>query len=133
MRGFRSNNPVALAACAIAWGALAPAGGCTAPRRPLVVTDPDPSVKIPAYKKAVRTKDRAAAKQLVADLDSDDPAVRFYAIGALERMTGERFGYRYYDADQDRRTAVAKWNQWLDGKDEGTRHANGGEAPTAGE
>jgi hypothetical protein len=112
---------------------LAPAGGCTAPRRPLIVTDPDPSVKIPAYKKAVRTKDRAAAKQLVADLDSDDPAVRFYAIGALERMTGQRFGYRYYDADQDRRGAVAQWNQWLNGGEDGTRQVNGGGAPVAGE
>lgn len=117
----------------MAWGLLAPAGGCTAPRRPLVVTDPDPSVKIPAYKKAVRTKDRAAAKQLIVDLDSDAPAVRLYAIGALERMTGQCFGYRYYDTDQARQVAVARWDQWLTGKDDGARHVNGGGAAATGE
>jgi hypothetical protein len=86
--------------------------GCVHPRAPRVVTDPDPSVKIPAYKQAVRKKDRSAVKQLVADLDSDDPAVRFYAIGALERMTGRRLGYRYYDNEEQRRPAVERWQQW---------------------
>ena len=91
--------------------------GCTAPRGPLVVTDPDPSVKIPAIKKAVRTHDRAAARQLVADLESDDPAVRFYAINGLERLTGERFGYDYYASDERRRAAVQRWQKWLAERD----------------
>ena len=88
--------------------------GCTAPRPPLVVTDPDPSVKIPAYKKAVRKKDKAAVRQLVTDLDHDDPAVRLYAIDALRRLTGETFGYRYFDNEEGRRPAVEKWRQWLE-------------------
>jgi hypothetical protein len=92
------------------------ATGCTAPRGPLVVTSPDPSVKIPAIKKAVRKNDRGAAGQLVRDLDNDDPAVRFYAIGALERMTGESMGYRYFDDEADRAEAVQRWRQWLDGR-----------------
>ena len=87
---------------------------CTAPRPPLVVTDPDPSVKIPAYKKAVRKHDKAAVRQLVADLDNDDPAVRMYAIHALHEMTGETFGYRFYHDEQQRRPAVQKWRQWLE-------------------
>ena len=87
--------------------------GCTPPRRPLVVTDPDPSVKIPAYKKAVRERDDDAAPQLVADLESDDPAVRLFAIEALERVTGETFGYRYFDDEEDRQAPVAKWQAWL--------------------
>ncbi|HZN63931.1 MAG TPA: HEAT repeat domain-containing protein [Tepidisphaeraceae bacterium] len=91
--------------------------GCTAPRPPLVVTDPDPSVKIPAFKKAVRKKDRGAVRQLVKDLDSDDPAVRFYAIGALERMTGQQLGYRYYDDETGRSPAIARWQNWLDGRE----------------
>jgi hypothetical protein len=89
------------------------AAGCTAPRGPLVVTDPDPSVKIPAIKNAVRKRDRAAARQLVADLDSDDPAVRFYAINGLQRMTGERFGYDYYADEEQRQPAVQRWREWL--------------------
>ena len=96
--------------------AFGPAG-CTAPRGPLVVTDPDPSVKIPAFKKAVRKKDRAAVRQLVADLENDDPAVRLYAIGALRRMTGQTFGYQYYDGDEQRRQAVEQWRGWLAGKE----------------
>lgn len=108
-----------LAAAVIGVTACAPAG-CTAPRRPLVVTDPDPSVKIPAYKKAVRKKDRDAVRQLVADLESDDPAVRLYAVSALRRLTGENFGYRYYDGDEQRQAAVNRWRQWLE---EGERAA----------
>jgi hypothetical protein len=91
-----------------------PSPGCTAPRPPLVVTDPDPSVKIPAYKKAVRKKDKAAIRQLVADLDSDDPAVRLYAVNALHRLTGETFEYRYFESEEQRKPAVQKWRQWLE-------------------
>ena len=91
----------------------AAAGGCTAPRGPLVVTDPDPSVKIPAIKKAARRHDRGAVRQLVADLESDDPAVRFYAIHGLEEITGERFGYDYYADDARRDPAVRRWKEWL--------------------
>lgn len=91
------------------------------PRRPVVVTDPDPTVKIPAYKQAVRKKDRAAVQQLVTDLDSDDPAVRFYAIQSLRRLTGETFGYRYYDGDETRRPAVQEWRQWAAAGEKATR------------
>lgn len=88
-------------------------GGCTAPRPPLVVTHPDPSIKIPAFKKAVRKIDRRAVRTLVADLDNDDPAVRLYAIDALRRLTGATLGYRYYDGEEERRPSVGRWQQWL--------------------
>jgi hypothetical protein len=94
--------------------AVVSASACTAPRPPLVVTDPDPSVKIPAYKKAVRKHDKAAVRQLVKDLDNDDPAVRLYAIHALHEMTGETFAYRYFDSDERRKPAVQKWQKWLE-------------------
>ena len=87
--------------------------GCRAPRAPLTVQNPDPSIKIPAIKQAVRTNDRAAVTQLVRDLDSDDPAVRFYAIEGLQRLTGEDFGYRYYEEAGQRKPAVEQWQQWL--------------------
>ena len=115
---------------ALAWvvcGAVvfAPAG-CTAPRRPLVVADPDPAVKIPAYKKAVRQKDRDAVRQLVTDLESDDPAVRLYASNALRRLTGETFGYRYYDGDERRQAAVGRWRRWLEAGEAGAVAEAGG-------
>jgi len=93
------------------------AASCTAPRPPLVVSDPDPSVKIPAIEVAVRDKDRKAIRQMVQDLDNDDPAVRFYAIQGLHRLTGESFGYRYYDDDVQRAPAVRKWKEWLAGSE----------------
>lgn len=98
--------------CAVA-GAIFVLASCTAPRPPLLVTDPDPSVKIPAIEKAVRENDQKAVPQLVKDLDSDDPAVRFYANHALEILTGRNFGYRYFDDDTLREPAAQKWRQWL--------------------
>jgi len=80
---------------------------------PRSVKDEDPADKIPAIKEATRTHNKAAIPQLVADLDSDDPAVRMYAIDALQMLTGETFGYRYYDNDEARKPSVAKWKQWL--------------------
>ena len=116
-------------ALAVSCAALAAAAsGCTAPRGPLVVTDPDPSVKIPAIKKAVRLKDRKAVKQLVADLENDDPAVRFYAINGLHRITGQRLGYDYYAAEEQRGPAVQRWRQWLDGQDNGRAWATTSES-----
>jgi hypothetical protein len=80
---------------------------------PRSVSDPDPADKIPAIKEATRTHDQRAIPQLVADLDCDDPAVRLYSIDALQKLTGQTFGYRYYDDDEARKPAVTKWKQWL--------------------
>lgn len=87
--------------------------GCTASREELSVGHRDPSVKIPGMKKAVRMHDREAVAQLVEDLDSDDPAVRFYSIEALERLTGNDLGYRYFDDEDARKPALARWQGWL--------------------
>ena len=89
---------------------------CTAPRPALVVTNPDPSVKIPAIEKAVREKNRSVVPQLIKDLESDDPAVRFYANHALQKLTGENFGFRYFGSDHEREAAAEKWRQWLAGR-----------------
>ena len=99
---------------------LTSAAGCVRPSRPLVISDDDPTVKIRAYKKAVRQKDRAAVGQLVADLESDDPAVRFYAIRGLRDLTGEDFGYVYYDGEDRRKAAVLRWRQWLAAREQQT-------------
>ncbi len=99
--------------------ALAVLAGCSAPREPLVVNNPDPAVKIPAMSVAVQKKDLGAAKQMVADLDSDDPAVRFYAIQGLQRLTGQTFDYKYYDDDSARKPALDRWRAWLATQDKG--------------
>ena len=90
---------------------------CSGPGPEKDVRNPDPSGKIPAYKEAVREKDRKAARQMVKDLDSEDPAVRMFAIIALRRLTGgDEFGYQYFDDEHDRRPAIKRWEHWLSGK-----------------
>ncbi len=98
-------------------GALAPAvmaGAfcCTAPRGPLRIADPDPDVKIRAIKQAVASGDRAKIPPLIKQLESDDPAVRFYAIEALGRLTGQTLGYVYFHGIDQRREAVGRWKRW---------------------
>jgi len=93
------------------------AGGCRAPGPDKDVKNPDPAGKIPAYKAAVREKDHRAARQMVKDLRSDDPAVRLFAIVGLRRLTGETFGYQHFDDEANRRLALRRWEQWLAGND----------------
>jgi hypothetical protein len=94
--------------------AAATAGGCHEPTGPRTIANPDPAVKIPAMKSAVAERDRDKAAAMVKNLESDDPAVRLFAIEGLRRLTGEDFGYDYYaDADQ-RAPAVQRWKQWLE-------------------
>lgn len=108
MAGTPKNIRLRFAACA----ALALAAGCVHPRAPLIVTDPDPSIKIPATAKAVRGHDLSAVPQLIRDLESDDPAVRLYASHALAKLTDQDLGYRYYDDDDHRAAAVDRWRHW---------------------
>jgi hypothetical protein len=86
---------------------------CRAPRPAPNIADADPTVKIAGIKQAAARRDRAALPALVEQLDSDDPAVRLFAIQALERIAGERFGYEYYLEDEQRKPAVARWREWL--------------------
>jgi hypothetical protein len=88
-------------------------GGCSAPRPAIEVTNPDPSGKIPAMKKAVREHDFKVVRQLVKDLDSDDPAVRLFAIQALQKLTGERYGYDFFADEVQRQPALVRWQEWL--------------------
>jgi hypothetical protein len=104
---------------------------CTASRGPLVVTSPDPAVKIPAIEKAVRERDQSAVPQLVKDLDSDDAAVRLYANHALQALTGQDFGFKYFDDDDQREAAAERWRQWL--KERQARGGGGGGGGSNGE
>ena len=89
------------------------AGGCAPKGRGLV--DEDVAFKAPAIKDAVEEHQTRAVPQLVADLDDDDAAVRFYAIEGLRRLTGEHFDYHYYDDPAARAPAVKRWQTWLAG------------------
>ena len=86
--------------------------GCI-PKPDALVADPDPMVKIPAMKMAVDRHDTRPTADMVHDLSSDDAAVRFFAIGALQRLVGEDFGYHYYEDEPLRKVAVERWQVWL--------------------
>jgi hypothetical protein len=86
--------------------------GCI-PREGQFIGAVDPLCNIPAIQKAAADKDQKAAPALVVQLNNDDPAVRFYAIQALQRITGKTFDYVYYDEVDARKPAIARWQQWL--------------------
>ena len=55
--------------------------------------------------------DRSAVPALVDRLEDEDEAVRFYAILALERLTGTRLGYDYGAPEMERRAGVDRWRR----------------------
>lgn len=73
----------------------------------------NPASKIYAIEQAARDNDRSAVPHIVAQLDSDDPAVRSVAIAALKRMTGKTYGYRDFDPPHLRAEAIDRWEQAL--------------------
>ena len=87
-------------------------GGCYSPDAKSLGSDSAASA-IPAIKSAAVQDNRDALPRLVQDLDDPDSAIRFAAISALRRMTGQDFGYRYYDSPWARRPAVMRWRLWL--------------------
>lgn len=80
------------------------------------LADPDVTYKVPAIKQAADKNDKTSYAKLVSDLDSEDSAVRFYAIEGLRRMTGQTFGYHYYADAGERKPAVVQWHAWLAGQ-----------------
>lgn len=69
----------------------------------------NPAAKVYAIGHAADARDPAAVPDLVELLDSDDPALRMFAIQALERITGTRLGYNPYVSAVERRPAVERW------------------------
>ena len=69
----------------------------------------NPAARMYAIEHAAAQGDTAVIKDLIEELDSDDPAVRYMAITALERLTGQTYGYHHYDSVMQRRDAIAKW------------------------
>lgn len=94
---------------------LTPAG-CTAPVTPYpeALISERPAERITAIKHAAEIGDRSVVTILVERLEDPDEAVRFFAIIALEKLTGERFGYQYYDTEVERARAVARWRRYLE-------------------
>jgi hypothetical protein len=97
--------------------------GCGGPT-PRGLDDDDAAVRITTMREIARTGsldagagrkrvDDVTLGKLVGQLDDDDPAVRLYAIEALERLKGDTLGYQYFDDDADRAEALQRWEDWL--------------------
>lgn len=87
------------------------AGGCAPPASEGGFDSPSPGAKLYAIMDAARTNDRSAIAQLVEQLNSDDPLVRFAAIETLEQLTGETYGYDYADDELARLRAIGRWRR----------------------
>ena len=75
--------------------------------------------RIAAIFRAGQTRDSSAVPLLVERLEDRCEAAGLFAIEALERITGTRLGYNYYDPPDERSRAVARWRQWLAGRNAG--------------
>jgi hypothetical protein len=80
------------------------------PRRPLL--DGDPIFLIPAIKKTAKEDHAAEVPRLIELLESEDSAVRLYAIGALRDLTGQNMGYVFYAPLLQRQEGVDRWRRW---------------------
>ena len=83
--------------------------GCTPKASQGSFDSADPAAKLYAIHRAGTDRDRAAVKDLVEQLNSDDAAVRMMAINALDRIVGHRLGYNPYAPLVDRQAAVDRW------------------------
>ncbi len=75
--------------------------------------DENPAVRLRAVRQAGTTKDTTALPYLVDRLTDTESEVRFFAILALEKITGERKGYKYYGSGEDRAAAAGRWRDWV--------------------
>lgn len=101
---------------------------------PASLNSPRAEERVRAAKQAVNypyesPADRfAAIELLVGRLDDEDEAVRFFAILALEKMTGTRLGYKYHDSVCERLRAIDSWWRYLA---EQVKAASKGDVPDA--
>ena len=82
---------------------------CAPPAREGGFESRNSAAKMYAMEQAVIAGDRNAAKDIVEQLDSDDPAVRMMAIESLQRLTGKTLGYDHSASRAERREAIERW------------------------
>lgn len=99
--------------------------GCVGVAEPTWVRmqSPDSAERIAAIRAATRTRDAAVLPHLVDRLEDEDPAVRFAAILALEKLTGKRLGYAYGAAGKGRAAAIRSWRTFVANQTSGLHKA----------
>ncbi len=103
--------------------------GCAAPPVEPSLQSDSAVEKVPALIDQADRGDDADFRALVGSLDDPDPAVRLYAIRALEELTGQTHGYRYYQRTAERRPAVEQWKAWLAEREPGPAGIRSGDGP----
>lgn len=84
--------------------------GCSSTLTP-DIHSADPGNRILAIKAAGEARDLTVVPMIVDRLEDEDEAVRFYAILALDKIMGQRFGYDYAQSAAERAPAVERWRQ----------------------
>lgn len=79
------------------------------------LADPVPAVRYQAASALVKLGDARGFRALVDGLADSDLQSRFKCFQALREATGKDFGYRHDGAPEERRQAVGRWLDWLDG------------------
>lgn len=111
-RLLKSLNPRSVAAGLLLAALCGTAISCIGRDAPSIDSQ-DPDRLIPAIKAGVMSNNQQIIPKLVNDLESDDSAIRFYAIDGLQRLTGQDLGYVFFDDADDRKPAVQRWKEWL--------------------
>ncbi len=108
------------------------AQGCASvsPYRASIGSD-DANERILGIRAAGEARDGGAVPLLVDRLEDEDSGVRFFAIIALEKITGERFGYNYADSSLERSESVLRWRSFVK-RGEHLTSAGGGQATAGG-
>lgn len=101
--------------------AILPGTGCAPSAIEGGFESPHPASRIYAARRAASAADpveaRKAIPHLIDALESDDPALRLIASDALWKLTGETYGYRYFDPEPVRLDAVDRWVEaWSNGR-----------------
>lgn len=79
------------------------------------ISSEEAAERILGIRAAGQAKDWGAVPLIVDRLEDEDEAVRFYAILALERITGERMGYDYSQSSYERSASVSRWRAYVKG------------------
>jgi len=79
------------------------------------LTDENKNVRYQAAATLAGLGDRSGYPLLVDGLADPDITVRYKCFQALKRVTGQDFGYAHDGEPEDRKRAVVRWLDWLDG------------------
>lgn len=99
---------ISLASLAALTGQLIGCGPAVTPS----FDSPEPAARNAAIVRAAETRDQGSVDELIAMLDSDDPATRVLAIRTLERITGQTNDYDPHADTMSRAAAVRRWHDW---------------------